>query len=103
VKILFDQGTPIPLKKFLTGHEVVTASECGWSDCSNGDLIDAAEDSGFEVLVATDRNLRYQHNLSERVIAIAVVLHSAWPVLRERAEEVAKKIAGIEKGDYLEI
>lgn len=59
MKILFDQGTPAPLRRFLTGDEVVTAAERGWSDLSNGDLINAAEEAGFDVVVTTDRNLNY--------------------------------------------
>ncbi len=38
MRILFDQGTPAPLKRFLPEGETITAAECGWSDLSNGDL-----------------------------------------------------------------
>ena len=30
MRILFDQGTPVPLRTFLVGHEVETAFERGW-------------------------------------------------------------------------
>ncbi len=103
MKILFDQGTPAPLRRFLADDEVATAGEKGWSDLSNGDLISAAELAGFDTLVTTDRNLQYQQNLSVRTIAIAVVLQSAWPILKGRAEEVAGVIATLKPGDYLEI
>ena len=55
------------------------------------------------MIVTTDRNLRYQQNLSDRVIAIAVILQPAWPILKERAEEVALAIAEIQFGTYIEI
>ncbi len=55
------------------------------------------------MLVTTDRNLQYQQNLSTRVIAIAVILQSAWPVLKERAEEVTGVIITLQPQDYLEI
>jgi len=29
MRILFDQGTPAPLRKVLTGHDVATAYEMG--------------------------------------------------------------------------
>jgi hypothetical protein len=48
----------------LPGHLVSTAFERGWSTLKNGDLLDAAERNGFEVFVSTDRNLRYQQNLT---------------------------------------
>lgn len=103
MKILFDQGTPAPLRRFLDFGVVVTAAENGWSDLSNGDLIAVAEKEGFEVLVTTDRNLRYQQNLASRSIAIAVLLQPAWPILKIRAQEIAKAIATFRPGDYREI
>jgi hypothetical protein len=56
--ILFDQGTPVPLRRFLAGHTVKTAAEQGWSTLANGSLLDAAEAAKFEVLVTTDKILR---------------------------------------------
>jgi alkanesulfonate monooxygenase SsuD/methylene tetrahydromethanopterin reductase-like flavin-dependent oxidoreductase (luciferase family) len=55
VRILFDQGTPVPLRDFLAGHEVSTAHERGWSDLANGDLLRAAEQAGFDAMITTDR------------------------------------------------
>jgi len=72
VRILFDQGTPAPLRRFLTGHLVSTAYEEGWSTVTNGDLIRLAEQKGFELLITTDTNLRYQQNLESRSISIVV-------------------------------
>lgn len=63
MKILFDQGTPVPLRRSLPKHEVATAFERGWAALQNGELLSAAEAEGFEVLVTTDQNLRYQQNL----------------------------------------
>ena len=63
MQILFDQGTPAPLRQLLPGHEVATAYERGWSTLKNGELLAAAETQGFQVLVTTDTNLKYQQNL----------------------------------------
>jgi hypothetical protein len=54
VRVLFDQGTPVPLREALLDHEVSTAYERGWSTLKNGELLDAAEQNRFEVFV-TDR------------------------------------------------
>jgi hypothetical protein len=61
--ILFDQGTPVPLRSFLIGHTVKTAAQQGWSTLSNGDLLNAAEAEGFDMLLTTNKNLVYQQNL----------------------------------------
>lgn len=73
MRILFDQGTPEPFRKYLAKHAVRTAYEEGWSRLRNGDLLTAAEAAGFEVFVTTDKNIRYQQNLEGRQIAIVVL------------------------------
>ncbi len=75
MRILFDQGTPVPLRSSLDGHLVPTAYELGWSTVTNGDLIRLAEQEGYELLITTDTNLRYQQNLRQRSIAILVLDH----------------------------
>jgi len=58
MRVLFDQGTPDPLRKSLTQHNVSTAYEKGWSKLRNGALLDTAEREGYEVMVTTDTNLK---------------------------------------------
>ena len=63
----------MPLRQALMRHEVTTAYERDWSSLKNGELLDAAEKQGFEVLVTTDSNLKYRRNLKSRRIAIVVL------------------------------
>ena len=58
MRILFDQGTPVPLRQHLTHHVVDTAFERGWSALHNGELLDVAEQEGYDLLITTDQNLR---------------------------------------------
>ena len=74
MKVLFDQGTPVPLRRYLADHNVATAAELEWSQLTNGELLAAATEAGFEVFVTTDQNLRYQQNLKNRTIAIVVLI-----------------------------
>ena len=103
MRILFDQGTPVPLRKYLTEHSVTIAYEEGWSNLSNGDLLKSAEDKGYQIFVTTDRNLRYQQNLSDRQIAIVVLLSTSWPRIRTQTDKVCGVINEIKLGDYVEI
>jgi hypothetical protein len=73
MRVLFDQATPVPIRRFLVGHAVRTAAEQQWETLGNGELLTVAEQAGFEVFVTTDKNLRYQQNLSGRTIAVAVI------------------------------
>ncbi|MEA5451008.1 hypothetical protein VB780_20690 [Leptolyngbya sp. CCNP1308] len=84
MRILFDQGSPVPLRCFLIGHEVVTAYEKDWAKLCDGELLDAAEVEGFEVFVTTDQNLQHQQNLSARKLAIVVLNTTSWPRIRYR-------------------
>jgi hypothetical protein len=73
VFILFDHGTPKGLARALSEHTVHTAQSKGWDALTNGELLDAAESAGFELLLTTDRRIRYQQNLRVRRIALVVL------------------------------
>ena len=103
MRILFDQGTPVPLRHYLAGHTVDVAHERGWSNLSNGALLDAAERDGYQLFITTDQNLRYQQNLANRQIAIIVLLSTSWPRIRLRVDDVRVAVDAINLGDYVEI
>jgi hypothetical protein len=103
VKILFDQGTPAPLRRVLVGHSIETAYERGWSGLKNGELIAEAEAAGFEVFVTTDTNLRYQQNLTNRVIAVIVLMTTSWPRIQRSLKAVQVAIDGVSTGAYVEV
>jgi hypothetical protein len=103
MRILFDQGTPAPLREHLLGHDIALAYEQGWSTLQNGELLNAAEASGFEVLVTTDKNLRYQQNLAHRKIAVVVLSATSWPRVQKISDKILQALATIKTNDYLEI
>lgn len=102
MRILFDQGTPAPLRNYLAGHEVKTAAEIGWSTLSNGELLDAAERE-FDLLITTDQALRTQQKVSGRKLAILVLPFASWPRLEPNAKTIASRVANLEAGEYVEI
>ncbi len=101
--ILFDQGTPRPIQAFLQGHTVKTVAQHGWAELSNGELLRVAEDSGFEVLLTTDKNLVYQQNLKGRRLAILVLGSTRWPVLRKHIGLIVAAVNAATPGTYAEI
>lgn len=103
MKILFDQGTPVPLRRHLAEHTVKTAYEEGWSNLSNGELLNAAEEAGYQVFVTTDQSLRYQQDLRDRRIAIVVLLSTSWPRIRLHIDDVREVINAMGSGGYTEI
>jgi hypothetical protein len=101
--VLFDQGTPVPLRKFLSGHEVATAFELGWGSLQNGDLLQQAQSQGFEVLVTTDQNLKYQQNLSSRNIALVVLTSTSWPRIQKVVSHICEAVDSATANSYVEV
>jgi hypothetical protein len=102
MRILFDQGTPLPLREHILTHSVATVFELGWSNLENGKLLAAAEVS-FDLLITTDQQIRYQQNLRGRQLAIIVLLTTSWPRIRTQIPQIQDAIESIRAGDYREI
>jgi len=100
LKVLFDQGTPVPLRNHFSSHHVSTAYELGWSTLKNGELLAAAESNGFEVFVTTDTNLAYQQNLSNREIAIVVLSTTSWPRIQKSVAAIVSAIDAARPNSY---
>jgi len=103
MRILFDHGTPAPLGVLLTGHSFKKAKDLGWDTFSNGELLDAAERAGFQLLLTTDKNIRHQQNLAERTIAIVVLGQSRWPVVQFHVDRILAAVNAAKPGSYQEV
>jgi hypothetical protein len=101
--VLFDQGTPVPLRQFLSAHTVRTAAEQHWATLENGALLDAAEAAGFEVLLTTDKNMRYQQSLTGRRIAVVILGQARWPVVRRHVQRVVDALLTAKPGTFVEV
>jgi hypothetical protein len=100
MKILFDHGTPAPLRRALLGHAVSTAHEMGWTELDNGALLKATE-TDFDALITTDQNLRYQQNLTGRRLAILVL--PSWPKIQTYEADVVAAVNALRPGDVIEL
>jgi hypothetical protein len=103
VHVLFDQGTPAPLLKYLAAHEVATTFELGWNNLKNGGLLQKSEERGFSVLVTTEQNLRYQQNLTGRKNAIIVLTTTSWPRIEREVERVVQAVDTAVPSRYVEV
>ena len=103
MRVLFDNGTPRGLAAALTKHVVVEARTHGWDALENGELLNAAETAGYDVLVTTDRNLQYQQNLTNRRIAIVVLGVGRWKLIRNKLGEIAAVVAAAAPGSFIEV
>jgi hypothetical protein len=94
VLVLFDHGTPKGLAQALSEHTVHTAQSRGWDTLSNGELLNVAEEARFDVLLTTDRRIRFQQNLNLRRIALVVLTGSTkWTLVQHQTDRIAAAVA----------
>jgi hypothetical protein len=100
--ILFDHGTPRGLARALPKHTIITAQSRGWDRLSNGALLKAAEEASVDLLLTTDRRIRYQQNLAGRKIAIAVLTGTTkWSHVRLHLDRIASVVNSVAAGATL--
>ncbi len=102
--VLFDHGTPKGLARALPGHTIHTAQSKGWDTLSNGALLKAAEEAGFDLLLTTDRRIRCQQDLRGHSIGLVVLTGSTrWSFVRQHADRIAAAVASATPGSYAEV
>jgi len=100
LRILLDENIPIGLRSLLAAFDVRTADEMGWAGITNGRLLDAAEEAGFQIMVTADRNIRAQQRLAGRKIALVVINTNHWDTLSDNAAAVISACNGAGEGTY---
>jgi hypothetical protein len=103
MRVLFDQAAPVPIRPYLEGHTVSTAFQEGWDKLKNGELLAAAEQAGFDLLLTTDKNMRYQQNLAGRKIAVIVLSQQQWPHVRPHIQRVVDAVNSATPGSFAEV
>jgi hypothetical protein len=88
MRMLFDHGTPSGIARALSGRDITEAIDLGWEQISNGEPLAAAETEGFDLLLTTDKNMRYQQNLTARKIGIVVLGNSTWRIVRLHLDQI---------------
>ena len=101
MRIVFDKNVPVGVRRFLSKHEVRTFVEIEWHpQLENGELLKLAEASGFDVMVTSDQNIRYQQNLTGRKLALVVLGSNIWPVVRDHGAAITAKVDAATPGGY---
>src|SRR5271154_1323659 len=89
MKILLDESVPQKLRLLIEGnHTVATAWFQGWSGLKNGALLEAAEETGFQLFITADQELSYQQNLTGRKIALVVLSTNNWSFIRAHVARI---------------
>ena len=91
MKILCDEDLPHKLREHLPG-DVFTVAYMGWGGLKNGELLKAAEDAGFDVLVTGDQSMADQQDLSGRKLALVMLSAIEWPIIKNQVEKIAAAV-----------
>ena len=73
----------------------------GWSGLSNGELLQRAEQAGFQLFIVADKNLRYQQNLKDRKLAILELWTNHRPTLEKHLDKIKAAAERIAAGEYV--
>ena len=74
MRVLLDEQRPRHLARELTGHQVRTVQQEGWAGVKNGELLQRAAMSAFDVLITADQNLEFQQNLTQAPLGVVVLV-----------------------------
>ena len=102
MNVLLDACVPRLVRKCLNKHTVRTAQEMNWGELKNGALLKVAE-TQFDCFVTTDKNLKYQQNLTGRRLAILVIPTNDWKVLKEHPSEIGNAVDKLKPRDFVEL
>ena len=73
MRVLLDECVDWRLLRDLTGHDVKTARQMGWSEVKNGKLLRLTAEH-FDVFVTVDRNLSFQNKVIDLPLAVIVLV-----------------------------
>jgi hypothetical protein len=102
-RTLLDHSVPRGLRAFVTGFDVKHAFEMGWHELRNGDLLAAAEQAGFAIVITANKNIRYEQSRAGRRIAIVQLSTNHWPTLERHGARVLEALQGISVGAFIEV
>jgi hypothetical protein len=77
---------------------VETAGERGWQRLTNGELLDAAEADGFDLLLTADKGFQHELNLRGRRTAIVILSRGNWPDVKVNIPEILVAIGDAKSG-----
>ena len=101
--ILFDNNIPRGLARALAGHTITETRDRGWDTLQNGDLLRVAEAAGFQVMVTSDKRIKYQQNLEARTIALVVLTQGRWGPIRKKLTQISAAVNATTPGSYTEV
>jgi predicted nuclease of predicted toxin-antitoxin system len=105
MKILVDECLPLWLPRQLSGHDVKTVQQMGWSALKDSEILNRAE-SQFQVFLTADKNLKHQHNLKGHILAIIVLPSNRLSIVKGLLPAIRAALLNVQLGtpeQYIEL
>ncbi len=103
MRVLLDENLPHKLRAHLAHHETATVAYLGWGGLKNGELLSAAENSGFDVFVTADRALEHQQSTTGRRLALVALSANNWPIIKHHVHKIAVAIDAAVSGSFARV
>lgn len=100
MRLLLDENLPPRVASLLPGHDVSTVVGMGWAALTNGRLLTAAEQAGFNLLLTADTNMAYQQTLAGRTLRVIVLPCNRLSDLRAVQVAIADAIKNCAPGQF---
>jgi hypothetical protein len=103
VKVLLDEDIPHKLRGRLSDHEVSTVAYLAWDGMKNGELLKAAEEAGFDLLITSDKGFPHQQNISSWRLAVVVLSAQDWNIIKDHVPKIAAAIDAATPGSFTRV
>lgn len=99
MRVLIDECLPRQLQGwFKQDVQATTVPGLDWGSIKNGNLLRAANDAGFDVLLTADKNMFFQQNLDGMRIAVLVVPANRKRLVHKCVAAIAQSLSEIQPG-----
>lgn len=102
MKIILDECVPSIVKRGLPHRDIVTVQERGWSGIKNGELLKLVV-AEFDIFITSDKNIRYQQNLSALDLVILLLPSNQVPVVEALLPEINSALDNISSREFIVI
>jgi hypothetical protein len=103
MRVLLDENIPHGVRSLLPEHEVFTVAYLNWVGMKNGQLLNAAEEAGFDVLITSDHSIPYQQNMAGRKLAMLMLSTADWNLLKVAVPRIAEVLSTVEPGSFTRV
>ena len=102
VRILLDECLPRKLSRELTGHEVETVAQAGWSGVKNGELLRRAV-GRYEASLTVDRKFAVGQSMPPLFLITLVAKDNRLETLKPLVPAVLQALAGALRGQRIRV